>query len=205
MYIHPKCCGCICVCNTERLLLHLKENLCDVLWYMSTCWMGKELCPQVGVQGWFLYTGILYPGSASSGRAGWVITCTYPDHEMPFSLPFPDIWLLPPFLLSWGLPSFSLICFKWVFAAGCLEWVLKRPSHEHPFPWAVGLLSAWGVSAGATETSPRGLCDSKALTDIPAEISPCLSASFRPCSLPALGLGMQPEFPLERGNSQLQN
>lgn len=137
VYIHPKCCGYICVCSTEGLL-HLKEDLCDVLWCMSTCWMGKELCPHMGVQGWLLYTGILYCSSAGSGRAGWVITCTCPDHEMPFSLPFPDAWLLPPFLLSWGFPSLSLISFRWMFAAGYPEWVLEKPSHEHPFPWAVG-------------------------------------------------------------------
>lgn len=100
------------------LFLHLKEDLC-----VMSCGMH----PHVGwgrscaftwvceaVSGWLLYAGILYPGSPGSGKAGWVVTFTHRDHEMSFSLPFPDIRLLPPFLVSWRLPSFSPICFKWM-------------------------------------------------------------------------------------------
>lgn len=60
---------------------------------MSTCWMGKS-CAFMWVckalSGWLWCTGILYT-LVLPGKAGWVVTCTHPDQEVPFFLPFPGI------------------------------------------------------------------------------------------------------------------
>lgn len=54
--------------------LHLKEDLCDVLWYISTCWMGKELCLHMSVQGciWlaFVYWHLV-PWLSRVRQGGW--------------------------------------------------------------------------------------------------------------------------------------
>lgn len=82
---------------------------------------GERVVPS---HGWLLYTGVLYPASLGSGKAGWLVTCTHPDHKMPFSLPFPDIWLLPSFLVSWGFTLFLPDLLQMDVAAGFPEWAL---------------------------------------------------------------------------------
>ena len=86
VYVHPKRHVCIYVHSGVCLIAYWcgpfsaceGAFVCDVLRYMPTCWMGKELCLHTGVRGciWLAFVRWhLVPwlsGSPGLDTAGWV-------------------------------------------------------------------------------------------------------------------------------------